>query len=124
MFNSLAKLVAKRSTKIRGKDHLATKTNGLNGLNEVKKPTKKSKEKGQTFLLHQNHLSLISLGQAFYCIWHKVTSLYDRFMETPTSQYFGECDRFTSFVQCSRSARNVNTLQETLLHLSFFGIWY
>ena len=53
MLNSLAKLVAKKSMKIRGGGHFATKTNGLNGLNEVKKPTKKSKEKGQTFLLHR-----------------------------------------------------------------------
>ena len=88
MLNSLAKLVAKRSMKIRGGGHLATKTNGLNGLNEIKKPTNKSKEKGG-ILLHQNHLSLISFGQAFYWIWHKVTSLYDRFMETLTSQCFG-----------------------------------
>ena len=103
----------------------STKTNGLNGLNEVKKKLiKKSKEKGQTFLLHHKHLSSISLGQAFYWIWHELTSLYDRFMETLTSQCFGECDRFTYFVQCSRSARNVNALLETLLHLSFFGISY
>ena len=89
-----------------------------------KKLAEKRKEKGQTFLLHQNHLSSISLGQAFYWIWRKVTSLYDHFMETLTSQCFGECDRFSSFVQCSRSARNVNTLLETLLHLSFFSISY
>ena len=122
--SSLAKLVAKRSVKIQGKGHLATETNGSNGLNEVQKLFKRSKEKGQTFSLRQNHLSSISLGQAFYWIWRKVTSLYDHFMETLTSQCFGECDRFFSFVQCSRSARNVNTLLETLLHLSFFSISY
>ena len=108
--SSLAKLVAKRSMKIQGKGHLATETNGSNGLNEVQKLSKRSKEKGQTFLLHQNHLSLISLGQSLYWIWRKVTSLYDRFMETLPSQRFGGCDRFTSFVQ--------------LLHLSFLGISY
>ena len=122
--SSLAKLLAKRSMKFRGKGHLATETNGSNGLNEVQKLFKRSKEKGQTFSLRQNHLSSISLGQAFYWIWCKVTSLYDHFMETLTSQCFGECDRFSSFVQCCRSARNVNTLLETLLHLSFFSISY
>ena len=106
--SSLAKLLAKRSMKFRGKGHLATETNGSNGLNEVQKLSKRSKEKGQKFLLHQNHLSSISLGQAVYWIWRKVTSLYDRFMETLPSQRFRECDRFTSFVQ--------------LLHLSFLGI--
>ena len=85
--------------KFRGKGHLATETNGSNGLNEVQKLSKRSKEKGQIFSLRQNHLSSISLGQAFYWIWRKVTSLYEHFMETLTSQCFGECDRFSSFVQ-------------------------
>ena len=125
MLNSLAKLVAKRSMKIRGGRSSCYENEWVKWVKRSKKkPTKKSKEKGQTFLLHQKHLSSISLGQAFYWIWHKLTSLYDRFMETLTSQCFGECDRFTYFVQCSRSARNVNALLETLLHLSFFGISY
>ena len=122
MLNSLAKLVAKTvHENSRGRSSCYENECVKWVKRSKKKPTKKSKEKGESFLLHQNHLSLISLGQAFYRIWHKVTSLYDRFMETLTSQCFGECDRFTSFVQCSRSARNVNTLLETLLNLSFFG---
>ena len=47
--SSLAKLVAKRSVKIQGKGHLATETNGSNGLNEVQKLSKRSKEKVKHF---------------------------------------------------------------------------
>ena len=103
----------------------STKTNGLNGLNEVKKnPLRKAKRKVRHFCFIKSICLRFLWARLFIWIWHKLTFLYDRFMETLTSQCFGESDRFTYFVQCSRSARNVNALLETLLHLSFFGISY
>ena len=125
--------MAKRSMKIRGKGHLATKTNGFNRLNEVQKNSpREAKSEGRHFCFIKIFCLPFFLGLAFCWICHKVTSLYDRFMETLTSQCFGECEiHFFCAMQCTiktksanedsgqKSAKNVNSLLETSFYYTF-----
>ena len=82
-------LMAKRSMKIRGKGHLATKTNGLNRLSEVQKIHQEKQIVTSDMFASSKSSAFDFFGPG--CLL-EVTSLYDRFMATLISQCFGECE--------------------------------
>ena len=90
---------------------------------KFKKLSKKSKDKGQTFLLHQNHLSSISLGQAFYWIWRKVTSLYDRFMRLLLLNILGNVTDLLLLCDAAGPPR-MSILFWKLRFITPFSLWY
>ena len=88
-----------------------------------KKLAEKRKEKGQTFLLHQNHLSSISLGQAFYWIWRKVTSLYNHFMRLLLLNVLGNVT--DSLLLCDAAGPpGMSILFWKLRLITSFCLWY
>ena len=92
-------LMAKRSMKIRGKGHLATKTYGLNRLSEVQKIHREKQIVTSDMFASSNTSAFDFFGPG--CLL-EVTSLYDRFMATLISRCFGECEiHFFCAIQCA-----------------------
>lgn len=133
---SLASLLSKRSLKFAGKvisrPYLRDEW--------VKRSPKSSPRKGKSKVRLLRLIKILCLRFLWPGLCYRATSLFDRFTETLIFQYFGECDKYISFVRCSalckrnmpieildESPRRTSTLywpDDFRIIITPFTVWY